>query len=45
MPRGAAMMDAKTQNQAMPAVFSRSGRPLKQSLADDAIHVTLSLAT
>jgi hypothetical protein len=37
-------MGAKTQNQAMPAVFSRSGLPMKQNLAGGAIHVTLPLA-
>ena len=32
------------QNKAMLAVFARSGLPMKQSPADGAIHVTLSLA-
>jgi hypothetical protein len=37
-------MDAKTQNQTMLAAFTRSGLLMEQSLADGAIHVTLSLA-
>jgi RimJ/RimL family protein N-acetyltransferase len=32
------------QNKAMLAVFAHSGLPMKQELADGAIHVTLSLA-
>ena len=43
--KGVSQFEAEVlpQNKAMLAVFSRSGLPMKQSLADGVIHVTLSL--
>jgi len=44
--KGVSQFEAEVlpQNKAMLAVFSRSGLPLQQKLADGTIHVTLSLA-
>jgi hypothetical protein len=36
--------DVLAENQAMLAVFTRSGLPIKKSLEEGAIHVTLSLS-
>jgi len=45
--KGVSQFEAEVlaQNKAMLAVFSRSGLPMKQSLAGGTIHVTLSLAS
>lgn len=44
--KGVSQFEAEVlaQNKAMLAVFARSGLPMKQTPADGAIHVTLSLA-